>query len=115
MTDAMHAVLIVEDDAALQTVLATLFEANGFKVIVSADAAAGIHDARLHRPDIVIVDLGLPDRDGIEVIGAIRKWSPMPIMVLTARTAEAQRVLAFDQGADDYVVKPFSAPELMAR
>jgi two-component system KDP operon response regulator KdpE len=115
MTEAMHAVLIVEDDAALQTVLATLFEANGFKTIVSADAATGIHDARLHRPDIAVVDLGLPDRDGIEVISAIRKWSPMPIMVLTARTAEAQRVLAFDQGADDYVIKPFSAPELMAR
>jgi two-component system KDP operon response regulator KdpE len=115
MTEAMHVALIVEDDPALQTVLRTLFEANGFRAVVAATAAAGVHDAKLHRPDVLIVDLGLPDRDGVEVIRAVRQWSPVPLLVLTARTAEAQRLRAFEAGADDYVIKPFSAPELLAR
>src|SRR5580700_1781668 len=115
MTEAMHLVLIVEDDQALQSVLRTLFEANGFRVVVAGTAARGELDARLHRPDIVVVDLGLPDRDGLNVIGAIRVWSAVPIVVLSARTAEAQRLAAFEMGADDYVMKPFSAPELLAR
>jgi two-component system KDP operon response regulator KdpE len=83
---------------------------------VAADVAqSGLRDARRYNPDVVIVDLGLPDRDGIEVIRGIRTWSAMPILVLSARTIEAQRLLALDSGADDYVVKPFSAPELLAR
>src|SRR6202050_2597879 len=115
MTAAMHLVLVVEDDAALQSVLRTLFEANGYRVVSAAIAIGGIRDARLHNPDVVIVDLGLPDRDGIEVIKGIRTWSAMPVVVLSARTVEAQRLLAFESGADDYVAKPFSAPELLAR
>jgi two-component system, OmpR family, KDP operon response regulator KdpE len=115
MTEAMHVVLIVEDDPALQNILRLLFEANGFRVVLAATAARGEQDAKLHRPDIAIVDLGLPDRDGLGVITAIRSWSPMPIVVLSARTAEPQRLAAFENGADDYVIKPFSAPELLAR
>jgi two-component system, OmpR family, KDP operon response regulator KdpE len=115
MTEAMHQVLIVEDDPALQSVLRTFFEAHGYRVVAAAIAVGGIRDARLYNPDVVIVDLGLPDRDGIEVIKGIRTWSAMPIVVLSARTVESQRLLAFDSGADDYVVKPFSAPELLAR
>jgi len=111
----MHQVLIVEDDPALQSVLRTFFEANGYRVVAAGIAVGGIRDARLFNPDVVIVDLGLPDRDGIEVIKGIRTWSAVPIVVLSARTAESQRLLAFDSGADDYVVKPFSAPELLAR
>jgi two-component system, OmpR family, KDP operon response regulator KdpE len=115
MTEAMHLILIFEDDQAIQNILRMLFEANGFRVVIADTAARGEHDARLHRPDVVVVDLGLPDRDGLNVITGIRAWSPVPIIVLSARTAEAQRVAAFENGADDYVMKPFSAPELLAR
>jgi two-component system KDP operon response regulator KdpE len=111
----MHQVLIVEDDPSLQSVLRTFFEANGYRVVAADVAQSGLRDARRYNPDVVIVDLGLPDRDGIEVIRGIRTWSAMPILVLSARTIEAQRLLALDSGADDYVVKPFSAPELLAR
>ena len=115
MTEAMHLVLIVEDDPSLQSVLCTLFEANGYRVVAAALAADGVRDARLYNPDAVIADLGLPDGDGIEVIRGIRAWSAMPIIVLSARVAESQRLTAFESGADDYVVKPFSAQELLAR
>jgi two-component system KDP operon response regulator KdpE len=115
MTAAMHLVLVVEDDVAIQNILTMLFEAQGFRVVVAATAARGEQNARLYRPDIVLVDLGLPDRDGVNVITAIRGWSAMPIVVLSARTDEDQRLAAFESGADDYVLKPFSAPELLAR
>ena len=115
MTDAMHLVLIVEDDAAIQSILSMLFEAHGFRVVVAESAGRGEQDARLHRPDVVLVDLGLPDRDGVNVVKAIREWSAVPIIVLSARTDESQRLAAFEHGADDYVTKPFSAPELLAR
>src|SRR6202042_1177388 len=71
--------------------------------------------ARTEKPDLVLLDLGLPDGDGLQVVGGIRAWSPMPIVVLSARTLEEQKILALDAGADDYVTKPFSAPELLAR
>jgi two-component system, OmpR family, KDP operon response regulator KdpE len=115
MTVGMHLALIVEDDRAVQRVLRMLFETNGFRVIVADSCAGGVRDARLHHPDIMIVDLGLPDQDGIHLIQAVRTWSPAPILVLSARTAEAQRLSAFDVGADDYILKPFSGPELLAR
>jgi two-component system KDP operon response regulator KdpE len=115
MTEAMHLVLIFEDDQAMQNILRMLFEANGFRVLLADTAVRGEQDARLHRPDVVVVDLGLPDRDGLNVIKALRMWSPMPIVVLTAQTAEAKRLAAFELGADDFVMKPFSAPELVAR
>lgn len=111
----MHLVLLVEDDESLQKVLRLLFEAHGYRVLVTGTAAGGIHDSRLYNPDLAIIDLGLPDGDGLDVIKQIRSWSPMSILVLSARTAEKQRLDAFEAGADDYVLKPFSAPELMAR
>jgi two-component system KDP operon response regulator KdpE len=115
MTDAMHIILVVEDDPSIQSVLRMLFEANGFRVVIADSAARGEHAAKLHRPDVVVIDLGLPDRDGVNVVVAIRTWSAVPIIVLSARTAEMQRVAAFESGADDFVIKPFSAVELLAR
>ena len=108
MTVGMHLALVVEDDRGVQKVLRMMLEANGFRVVIADSCARGERDARSQRPDVSIVDLGLPDLDGIELIKSIRTWSPMPIIVLSARTAEAQRLAAFEAGADDYVLKPFS-------
>lgn len=115
MTRAMHRVLVVEDDPAISKVLMLLFESNGFRAESASSCEEGIRRAQTYRPDVCIVDLGLPDRDGIEFIRKVRTWSPMAILVVTARLAEAQRLLAFDAGADDYIIKPFSSPELHAR
>ena len=111
----MHVALIIEDDPAIRQVLHLLFEQHGFRVVLAATAAGGQHDGELHRPDIVIVDLGLPDRDGHSVIASLREWSAVPIVVLTARSEERDLVIALDGGADDYVLKPFRSVELMAR
>lgn len=111
----MPIVLIVEDDQGIQDVLRFLAEANGMLVVAANTCDLAIREAESHRPDLAIVDLGLPDRDGIQLIQRIRTWSRLPIIVLTARTLESQRRAAFDAGADDYVAKPFSAPELLEK
>jgi two-component system KDP operon response regulator KdpE len=111
----MHLVLLVEDDPAIRDVLALLFELNNFRVVTADTCERALREAQSHRPDICLVDLGLPDRDGLQFIQKTRSWSPVPIIVLTARTLEAQRLAAFDAGADDYVTKPFSNQELLAR
>jgi two-component system KDP operon response regulator KdpE len=111
----MPIVLIVEDDQGIADVLRILAEANGMRVVTANTCDLAIREAESHRPDLAIVDLGLPDRDGIQLIQAIRSWSHLPILVLSARTLESQKLAAFNAGADDYVAKPFSAPELLAR
>jgi two-component system, OmpR family, KDP operon response regulator KdpE len=111
----MPVVLIVEDDQGIQDVLRFLAEANGMRVVAANTCDVAIREAESQRPDLAIVDLGLPDRDGIHVIRKIRAWSHLPIIVLSARTLESQRRAALDAGADDFVAKPFSAPELLAR
>jgi two-component system KDP operon response regulator KdpE len=115
MTETMFRILVVEDDAGLRDVLRTLLEAEGYRVIEADTAARALIEARSHKPDAVLADLGLPDRDGQVVIRSIREFSPVPIIVLSARAMEADKVLALDGGADDYVTKPFSSTELLAR
>jgi two-component system, OmpR family, KDP operon response regulator KdpE len=115
MTQAMHQLLVVEDDPGIRDVLRALLSAAAYRVVEAETAERGEVEARAHKPDLVIVDLGLPDRDGIELIRSVRKWSAVPIIVLSARTAETHKIAALDAGADDYVTKPFAAPELLAR
>ena len=107
--------LIVEDEPAIRRFLrATLF-ANGYEVLEAATAHAGLTLARGERPDVLILDLGLPDRDGLDLLRELRTESELPVLVLSARDSEAAKVAALDLGADDYVTKPFGADELMAR
>ena len=95
--------------------LRVLLEACAYRVVEADSAQRGIVEARSHKPDLLLVDLGLPDGDGITVIRDVRSWSAVPILVLTARTRDEEKVAALDAGADDYVTKPFSTPELLAR
>jgi two-component system KDP operon response regulator KdpE len=115
MTVASRAVLVVEDEPRLRRVLRTLLELENFRVIEAEGAERGLLEARTHKPDLLIVDLGLPDRDGTEVITGVRSWSRVPIIVLSARSDESDKVAALEAGADDYITKPFGARELSAR
>ncbi len=115
MTQAMHQILVVEDEPGIRQVLRVLLEAERYRVVEAATAERADIEARSHKPDLMIVDLGLPDGDGLEVIRRVRAWSPMPVIVLSARTLESQKIAALDAGADDYVTKPFNAGELLAR
>ena len=115
MAEARASVLLVEDEPGIRRFLRTAFGAEGYRVVESATGRRGSIDAGTHRPDLAIVDLGLPDMDGIEVIRRIREWSPMPIIVLSARVQEHAKIAALDAGADDYVTKPFGIGELFAR
>jgi len=115
MTQAMHQILVVEDDGAIRDVLRVLLTAENYRVVEADTARRAEVEARSHKPDLLLVDLGLPDADGLEVVRHVRAWSPVPIVVLSARTQEAQKIAALDAGADDYVTKPFSAAELLAR
>jgi two-component system, OmpR family, KDP operon response regulator KdpE len=115
MTSAMFLILVVEDDAELRGVLRTILESNQYRVVDAATGERGLIEARSHRPDLIIADLGLPDMDGATMIREVRGLSQVPILVLSARTLEADKIHALDVGADDFVTKPFSAPELLAR
>jgi two-component system KDP operon response regulator KdpE len=115
VTRAMHRVLVVEDEPEIRAIVRVLLEGEGYRVAEAENAERALIAARTEKPDLVLLDLGLPDGDGLQVVRGIRAWSPMPIVVLSARTLEEQKILALDAGADDYVTKPFSAPELLAR
>ena len=115
MTQSVATIVVIEDEPEIRRFLRSALGAEGYKVVESANARRGLIDAATHKPDLAIVDLGLPDFDGVEVIRGIRAWSPMPILVLSARAREHAKVQALDAGADDYVTKPFSVGELLAR
>ncbi len=111
----MSRVLVVDDEPGLRRALSINLSARGWDVTVAADGAGALEAAAATHPDVVLLDLGLPDLDGLDVIAGIRGWSPVPIIVLTARTASADAVDALDAGADDYVTKPFAMDVLLAR
>lgn len=107
--------LLIEDDPQIQRFLATALDAHGYALHVAAAGHEGLRLAALHRPDITIVDLGLPDISGLDVIARLREWYAQPILVLSARERETDKVAALDLGADDYLTKPFGIGELLAR
>lgn len=111
----MPRILVVDDEPQIRKFLRISLGANGYDVAEAANAKDGIEAARVQKPDVVILDLGLPDMDGQEAISAIRELGDMPILVLSVRASEADKVEALDRGATDYVVKPFGIGELMAR
>ncbi len=107
--------LIIEDEATLRRFLAPTLSNQGYQVIQASTAAEGLAMARSYNPDLVLLDLGLPDQDGLKVLGEIRSWSRRPVIILSARSQERTKVKALDLGADDYLTKPFGASELLAR
>ena len=110
-----HRVLVVDDDQQILRALRINLSAHGYHVLLAPDGASALRVAADGHPDVVVLDLGLPDIDGVEVIEGLRGWTTVPIIVLTARTGGAETVRALDAGADDYVTKPFGMAELLAR
>jgi two-component system, OmpR family, KDP operon response regulator KdpE len=108
-------VLIVDDEPAIRRYLRTALSAHAYTVFEAVNGQDALAAATLHRPDLVILDLGLPDLDGVEVARQLREWSQVPIIILSVRGQEADKIAALDAGADDYLTKPFGAGELLAR
>lgn len=115
MNDAAPLILIIEDDAPIRRVLHSALAAEGFRLVEAETMQRGLIEAGSHKPDLIILDLGLPDGNGVEFLRSLRAWSAMPVIVLSARTLENDKIDALDAGADDYLTKPFGAGELMAR
>jgi two-component system KDP operon response regulator KdpE len=115
VTEPRATVLVVEDEPEIRRFLRSALASDQYRVVEAETGERGATEAGTQKPDLVIVDLGLPDLDGIEVIRRIRRWSPMPVIVLSARAREQAKVDALDAGADDYVTKPFGVGELLAR
>ena len=110
-----YLVLIVEDDHPVRNLIATTLKAHDYRYITAANGETAVIEAASHNPDMSLLDLGLPDIDGIEVIQRIRSWSNVPIIVISARSEDEDKIEALDMGADDYITKPFSVGELLAR
>lgn len=108
-------ILIVEDENGISNFISAILTSNGYQIIKAQRGSEAISMAVSHRPDLILLDLGLPDIDGLEVLSRIRQWSEVPVIVVTARGNEAEKVKALDLGADDYVTKPFGTLELLAR
>lgn len=108
-------ILVVEDDPSVKNLMTTTLRTHDYHFLTAQNAQSAIMQASSHNPDIVLLDLGLPDMDGVEVIRNIRGWSSMPIIVISARSEDTDKIEALDAGADDYLTKPFSVEELLAR
>ncbi len=108
-------ILIVEDDIPVRNLIVTTLKTHEYKYLTAANGTEAVLQASSHNPDVVFLDLGLPDMDGMEVIRSIRSWSNMPIIVISARSEDQDKIEALDAGADDYLTKPFSVEELLAR
>ncbi len=108
-------ILVVEDDTSIRNLITTTLKAHDYRFLMAPNGQSAILEASSHNPDIVLLDLGLPDIDGVEVIEKIRTWSNMPIIVISARSEDTDKITALDAGADDYLTKPFSVEELLAR
>ncbi len=108
-------ILVVEDDAPIRNLMTTTLKAHEYRYIIAENGEEAIRQASTCNPDIVLLDLGLPDIDGVEIIKKIRTWSNVPIIVISARSEDADKIEALDNGADDYLTKPFSVEELLAR
>lgn len=115
MSNNRYKILIVEDDRHIASLLSNLAEAGGYQALCAKNCAEGLLMFSSHLPDLILLDLGLPDQDGSEIIRSVRERSGVPIIVLSARSDEQEKVAALDLGANDYVTKPFGAEELMAR
>ena len=108
-------ILVVEDDAPVRNLMITTLKTHDYRYLTAANGETAIMEASSHDPDIMLLDLGLPDMDGVQVIETVRTWSNMPIIVISARSEDTDKIQALDAGADDYLTKPFSVEELLAR
>ena len=108
-------ILVVEDDAPVRSLITTTLKAHDYSYLTAPNGNQAILEASSHNPDVMLLDLGLPDMDGVEVIRKIRTWSNLPIIVISARSEDTDKIDALDAGADDYITKPFSVEELLAR
>lgn len=115
MSESEVRVLVIDDEASIRRFLRTALTTHGYRVSEAATARDGLNRVVDDRPDVIILDLGLPDGDGVEVTQRVREWSQTPIIILSVREAETQKVAALDAGADDYLTKPFGLSELLAR
>lgn len=108
-------VLVAEDDAPVRNLITTILKAHDYRFATAANGEAAVMETASRNPDIILLDLGLPDIDGVEVIRRVRSWSEVPVIVISARSEDADKIDALDAGADDYLTKPFSVDELLAR
>ncbi|MDY4104665.1 MAG: response regulator transcription factor [Oscillospiraceae bacterium] len=108
-------ILVVEDDPPVRNLITTTLRTNDYRYLVAANGETALLEVSSHNPEIVLLDLGLPDMDGVEIIRQIRTWSNLPIIVISARSEDTDKIEALDAGADDYLTKPFSVEELLAR
>ena len=111
----MISIVLVEDDRQIRRFVKTVLESEGYHVFEAEDGKRGLIEAATRKPDLLILDLGLPDMDGTELISKLREWSSIPVIILSARSGETEKIDALDAGADDYLTKPFGSGELLAR